>query len=117
MSKVFKICEKKEWDDVKNKDVFKGSKSDQIDGFIHLSTAKQLKGTLEKYFKTKSPLYLLEVYTDDLELVWEVSRNKQLFPHLYQPLPLNSVARVHTISMDTEGNHIIPEQVFNDQKL
>ena len=114
MNKVFKICEKVEWESIKNNDFFEGSKIDQSDGFIHFSTSVQLKETLEKHFASKSQLYLLEVSTDNLDLVWEVSRNNELFPHLYQPLPLGAVARVHKIFIDTEGNHILPEQVFDN---
>ena len=89
MGKVFKVFEEGEWEGVKNDDFFEGSKSDQSDGFIHFSTSEQLQETLEKHFKSKNRLYLLEVNTDDLELVWEISRNNQLFPHLYKSLPLN----------------------------
>ena len=113
MRKVFKICEKSEWESIKNKDFFEGSKIDQRDGFIHFSTSVQLKETLEKHFISKSQLYLLEVNTVNLDIVWEVSRNNELFPHLYQPLPLGAVARVYKISMNDDGHHIIPEQVFD----
>ena len=113
-NKVFKVCEEDEWEWVKNDDFFFGSEIDQIDGFIHFSTSEQLKETLEKHFKLKSPLYLLEVKTDDLELVWEKSRNNELFPHLYKPLPLSMVTEVYRIFMDAAGKHIIPELVFND---
>ena len=115
MSKVFKVCERDEWESVKSVDFFVGSKIDKSDGFIHLSTSEQLKETLEKYFKSKSQLYLLKVNTDNLDIVWEVSRNQQHFPHLYGPLPLSSVAKVYKILLDTEGNHIIPEEAFYDQ--
>ena len=114
MSKVFKVCEEDEWETVKNDDFFEGSKSDRRDGFIHFSTLEQLEETLEKYFKLKSPLYLLEVKTDNLELVWEISRNNQLFPHLYKPLPLSMVARVYKIFINAEGRHIIPEHLLNN---
>ena len=114
MSKVFKVCEKDEWEKIKQNDFFEGSKIDKNDGFIHFSTPEQLKGTLEKYFKSKGRLYLLEVNTDTLNFVWEVSRNKQQFPHLYEPLPLSAVENVYKIFVDTEGKHIIPEQVFHD---
>ena len=114
MSKVFKVCEQDDWESTKNEDFFLGSKTDRNDGFIHFSTSEQLEETLEKYFKSKSPLYLLEVKTDDLELVWEISRNNQLFPHLYSALPLNTVSQVHRIFIDDEGKHIIPEQVLNN---
>ena len=56
MSKVFKVCEKDEWENVKQNDFFEGSKIDKSDGFIHFSTSKQLKETLEKYFKSKGPI-------------------------------------------------------------
>ena len=114
MSKVFKICEKEEWESIKNNDFFEGSKIDQIDGFIHFSTSEQVKETLEKYFKSKNQLYLLEVNTDNLGLVWEVSRNNQLFPHLYEPLPLSAITRIYQIFMDTNGNHIIPKFIHDD---
>ena len=73
-----------------------------------------MKETLEKHFKLKSPLYLLEVETDDLEIEWEISRNNQLFPHLYEPLPLSKVTNIYRIILDSEGTHIIPETVYND---
>ena len=114
MIKVFKVCDKDEWEEAKDQDFFKGSKRDQRDGFIHLSTSEQLKGTLEKYFKLKSNLYLLELNVDNLEIIWEESRNKKLFPHLYEPLPLSSVMNVYRIFLDIGGNHIIPEKVSND---
>ena len=114
MGKVFKVCEEDEWEGAKNNVFFAGSKSDLKDGFIHFSTSEQLEDTLEKYFKLKSPLYLLEVKTEDVELVWETSRNNQLFPHLYSPLPLNMVSKVYRIFIDDEGKHIIPEQVLNN---
>ena len=114
MGKVFKVCEEDDWESTKNEDLFLGSKADRRDGFIHFSTSEQLEETLEKYFNSKSPLYLLEVNTDDVELIWEISRNNQLFPHLYSPLPLNMVSHVYRIFIDDAGKHIIPEQVFNN---
>ena len=114
ISKVFKVCEKNEWEILKQKDFFEGSKIDKKDGFIHFSTSEQLRDTLEKYFKAKSQLYLLEVNTDSLDLVWEVSRNKQKFPHLYAHLPLSAVTKVYKIFLDSEGKHIIPTQAFYD---
>ena len=114
MGKVFKVCEEDDWESTKNEDFFLGSKADRSDGFIHFSTSEQLEETLKKHFKSKSPLFLLEVNTDDLELVWEISRNNQMFPHLYSPLPLNMVSQVYRIFKDDKGKHIIPKQVLNN---
>ena len=114
MGKVFKVIEEDDWESIKNKDFFLGSKTDRSDGFIHFSSSEQLEETLEKYFKSKSPLYLLVVKTDDVKFVWEMSRNNQLFPHLYGPLPLNMVSQVYRIVINDEGKHIIPEQVLKN---
>ena len=114
MEKIFKVCEEDVWERAKNDEFFEGSEIDKSDGFIHFSTSEQLKETLEKHFKSKSPLYLLEVKTDDLELVWEISRNNQLFPHLYKSLPISMVSKVYRIFINAEGKHIIPEFVFNN---
>ena len=113
MGKVFKVCEEEDWETTKNNEFFAGSKNDLSDGFIHFSTPEQLKETLEKHFKSKSPLYLLEVETDDLELVWEISRNNKLFPHLYEPLPLSMVTKVYRILINADGKHIIPKHILN----
>ncbi len=113
MSKIFKICDKDEWEETQNNTLFEGSKNDQIDGFIHFSTREQLKETLEIHFRSKNNLYLLEVNSEKLDIVWEIGRNKELFPHLYQPLPLAKVVRVHRIFIDARGNHLIPETVFD----
>ena len=114
MGRVFKICEKDEWENAKNNDFFEGSKIDQIDGFIHFSTSEQVKETLKKHFTSKNKLYLLEINADDLQLVWEVSRNNQIFPHLYEPLPLDAITRIYKVFMGTNGNHIIPKLIYDD---
>ena len=46
---VYKICTKQEWDILKQKKSWDGSKSDIEDGFIHLSNKEQVNQTLKKY--------------------------------------------------------------------
>ena len=69
---------------------FTGAPVDLADGYIHLSTADQLAGTLEKHFAGRSGLVVAEI---DLALLgdtvrWETSRGGALFPHVYGPLPI-----------------------------
>ena len=54
MNKVFKICEKVEWESIKNNDFFEGSKIDQSDGFIHFSTSVQLKERSKNILRQKA---------------------------------------------------------------
>jgi uncharacterized protein (DUF952 family) len=73
--------------------VFRGSPDDRRDGFIHFSTAAQVRGTLEKYFAGESGLVLIAVAAGKLgaALKWEPSRGGALFPHLYGDLSLTAV--------------------------
>ncbi|MFN7399914.1 MAG: DUF952 domain-containing protein, partial [Sandaracinobacter sp.] len=68
---------------------------DLHDGFIHLSTAEQLPGTLEKHFAGMAGLRIVEVAVEgDPDLRLEESRGGALFPHLYRPLRLADVLGV-----------------------
>lgn len=89
---VFKIFRAAEWAAFELQGMFEGSADDLKDGFIHLSTAGQLDGTLAKHFKGESGLVVAEVDVgDDPALRWEASRGGALFPHLYRPLALADV--------------------------
>jgi uncharacterized protein (DUF952 family) len=58
------------------------------EGFVHLSTAEQLAGTLGVHFAAHAAVWLLEVELapDDPALRREVSRDGMRFPHLYRAL-------------------------------
>ncbi len=60
----------------------------ESEGFIHLSFASQLRGTLDTHYKQAIAAVLLEVDPADLgdALKVEASRGGALFPHVYRPL-------------------------------
>lgn len=70
-----------------------GAPIDLADGYVHMSTAAQLEGTLSKHFAGESDLSLLAIEADNLgaRLKWEVSRGDALFPHLYRDLMVSDV--------------------------
>lgn len=72
---------------------FPGSADDRRDGFIHLSGAAQVAGTLAKHFA--GAVGLIGAQCDPAQmgedLRWDVSRGGALFPHLYRPLRLADV--------------------------
>jgi uncharacterized protein (DUF952 family) len=65
------------------------------EGFVHLSFAGQLRGTLNAHFASANEVYLLELDGSALaaDLRLEPSRGAALFPHYYAPLPLTSILR------------------------
>lgn len=84
-----------------------GAPVDLADGYIHLSTAAQLPGTLAKHFANESGLRLLAVDTDALApLRWEPSRGGDLFPHLYRELRAQDVLWSRALPLGSHGHDI-----------
>jgi uncharacterized protein (DUF952 family) len=89
---------------------FAGAPVDREDGFIHLSTADQLAGTLERHFAGQDGLWLAAV---DLEALgeavrWEPSRGGELFPHLYGELTLAAVTAYSELHYEPDGTLRLP---------
>jgi|TARA_B100002051_G_scaffold227632_1_gene223815 uncharacterized protein (DUF952 family) len=92
---VYRILHPDEWDDFKRKKVFYGNDLDKKSGYIHLSEKKQLKKTINIYFKKKK-VVILKIDTEKLKkkILWETSRGGEKFPHLYDSLTLENVVKV-----------------------
>lgn len=108
---IYKICERSAWDTALKNGAFTGSADDVRDGFIHFSTARQLRGTLDKHFAGRNDLVLIEVDTHALtaEVRWESSSGGTLYPHLYGPLPTAAAIRSFPLVIGTDGRHSLPE--------
>jgi beta-hydroxylase len=81
---AFKILTAEEWTDFQAEGRFEGSPVDRADGFIHLSAADQVEGTLTRHFSGQTGLVLVEVDLGALgdTVRWEESRGGALFPHV-----------------------------------
>lgn len=93
---AYKILTADQWAQFEADGMFHGAPVDLADGYIHLSAADQLQGTLDKHFAGQSGLVIVEI---DLAMLgdavrWEVSRGDALFPHVYAPLPMAAVLGV-----------------------
>jgi uncharacterized protein (DUF952 family) len=110
---IYKIATAASYAPARMAEQYDGMPIDAADGYMHFSTAVQLAETLRLHFKGQSDLVILAVRTADLpELVWEPSRNGQLFPHLYGgPLSLSAVEWEAPVTVDAEGNCRLPEGV------
>ncbi len=105
---VYKICPKDIWQAAVDEGVFKGSGIDLADGFIHFSAASQVIETAAKHYAGIDNLVLVRVATETIDLVWEVSRGGDLFPHLYGDLPLSAAVEVRDLPLSPSGQHIFP---------
>ena len=86
-----------------------GSMADERDGFIHLSTASQLSGTLDKHFRGEGELSVLSFESRDLgrNLRWERSRNDGLFPHYYGELEAELIQSWYPVRQ-VASQHVLP---------
>lgn len=90
---AYKILTADQWAQFRADGVFLGAPVDLADGYIHLSAAEQLQGTLDKHFAGQTGLVVAEVDLGALgdTVKWEVSRDSALFPHVYGLLPMTAV--------------------------
>ena len=111
MALIYKICAADLWRAAERAGAFTGAPVDRDDGFIHFSTAAQVRETAAKHFQGRHDLLLIAVDADALgpALRYEPSRGGELFPHLYGALPLAAVRRVEPLPLDGEGRHLFPE--------
>lgn len=112
-SLIYKVCDAAEWRAAEAAGQYVGAPVDLADGFIHFSTAQQLRETVRRYFAVNGDLVLVE--TDGARLgealKWEPSRGGDLFPHLYAPLPMEAVIRVWNFPRGADGARIFPREV------
>ena len=106
---IFKIFRDAEWQDLRKNGETVGAPIDVTDGYIHFSTAAQAQETAAKHFAGADGLFLVAVDADALgdALKWEVSRNDDLFPHLYRKMALSDVVWAQPLPLQ-DGVHQFP---------
>ena len=89
---------------------FAGAEVDLADGYIHLSSAEQLTGTVDKHFAGWDDLHVaaVDLAAQGERLKWEPSRGGALFPHLYGPLLLETVVAYGPLERDEAGQVKLP---------
>ena len=105
---IYKVCDSVLWKDAKQAGKFIGAEIDLQDGYIHFSKASQLRDTLARHFASRDGLVLLKIEISQLDIIWETARNGDLFPHLYDHLPLSSVVAEYRLDLSNDGFHIVP---------
>jgi uncharacterized protein (DUF952 family) len=111
MSLIYKICPRALWREAEAAGRFDGAPIDRLDGYIHLSTAAQVRETAARHFAGQSDLLLIAVEAETLgsSLRYEPARGGELFPHLYGPLRLAAVHAVHELPLGSDGRHAFPD--------
>ena len=114
--KVYKVLRANEWETASNTGKIV-TDLDNIDGFIHLSTAVQLAATLSFFFRDSDEVFLLQLDLEKLDkdkLLYEEpypneGKRKSAFPHLYSELRADQIANVWNLE---RGAFNLPEEVL-----
>jgi uncharacterized protein (DUF952 family) len=109
---IFKVLTAEQWAALDREGSTAGAPVDLADGYVHLSTAAQLPGTLAKHFAGAQGLVLAAVDAEGVDdaLKWEPSRGGDLFPHLYRRLFLADVLWMKPLPIGADGSHDIPPE-------
>ncbi len=97
---LFHLVSPQEWREAQEKGIYQPT-SLETEGFIHFSSARQIKGVHRKYYGERRDLLLLVVDETRLDspLRWESPPGtEERFPHLYGPLNLSAVIKVIDLS-------------------
>jgi len=110
---IYKICPETLWRAAEAAGRFEGAPVDHADGFIHFSTAAQVRETAARHFAGQSDLVLVSVDGGRLgpALRFEASRGGDLFPHLYGALPMEAVTAVQPLPLGADGSHVFPPEI------
>ena len=106
---IYKICDATLWEAAVEAGEFKGAEIDLADGYIHFSTAEQMRETAAKHFVGRDGLVIIAVDANALgdEVKWEPSRGGALFPHLYRPLKVSEASWSESLPL-VDGAHVFP---------
>jgi uncharacterized protein (DUF952 family) len=107
---VFHMCRCDEWQEALASGGYAGSSQDRKDGFIHFSTAAQIRDSAARHRAGQSGLVLLAADPEVLgpALRWEKSRGGQLFPHHYGEIPVASIRWARDLPLGPDGTHRFP---------
>lgn len=102
---IYKIIPNALWLKAKEEGIVPPMSIDEADGYMHFSTADQLRETMSLHFKGQGDLVVLTVPLAPISenITWEQSRGGALFPHLYAPLPLSEIVANDVASVDKNG--------------
>lgn len=110
---IYKTCPEPLWREAQLVGRFEGAPVDHADGFIHFSSAAQVRETAARHFAGQAGLCLLTVAVERLGVARrrEVSRGGAHFRHLYGPLRLTAVRDVQPMPLQADCTPRFPVEI------
>lgn len=113
---IYTLVRGEDWRAAEAVGEYRGSAHDRRDGFLHFSTAAQVRASAARHRAGAPDLFLVEVDVAALGdvLRWEPAASGSrpgLFPHLYGPLSLGAVRSVTELRLNPDGTHVFPASI------
>jgi len=108
---IYHMCPAEAWAAALCAGSYDGTEDDRRDGFIHFSTAGQIRESARRHRAGQAGLVLVAVETGRLgdRLRWEPARGGALFPHLYGKLSPDEALEVVELPLGPDGEHVFPK--------
>ena len=112
MARILHITTAGQWAAARQAGTYRGETLDS-EGFIHCSTPEQVIAVANARFRGQPDLVLLDIAPDRIgpDIRWEVAENGQRYPHIYGPLNVDAVERVHEFPPQPDGSFTLPVTV------
>ncbi|PRP90305.1 hypothetical protein ENSA5_66010 [Enhygromyxa salina] len=116
---LYRICEAEVWAQAQTEGALPLSELDRRDGYVHLSTAAQVPGTLHRFFAGRDDLVVLTISRaalDGAALRFEAPshaphEHAELFPHFYGRVTLGAITRAEALTLGEGGHHRLPDEL------
>lgn len=113
-ARIYTLVRGADWRAAERQGEYRGSADDARDGFLHFSTAAQVRESAAKHRRGEPDLWLVEADAARLgaALKWEPAsggKRPGLFPHLYGGLPLSAVLSATRLALRADGTHDFPD--------
>lgn len=115
-SVIYTMVREADWQAALRDGAYSGSADDRRDGFLHFSTAVQVRASAAKHRAGERDLVLVVVESAALgaALRWEAASGGNrpgLFPHVYGALPVTAVRSVKPLPLGADGRHGFPAEI------
>jgi uncharacterized protein (DUF952 family) len=112
MAVIYKLLDAELWRKAEAAGVFTGAGIDIADGYIHLSTAAQVRETARLWFREGDEILLVGFGEDGLDgLRYEASRGGELFPHVFAPIPVAKAVSAQLLKRGADGLFEFPQGI------
>lgn len=111
MNTILHITQRQQWTTAKNIGTYRSNTLDS-EGFTHCSTAAQVVGSANRFFKDQTDLVILVIHRDLVksEIRDEGTESSNLFPHIYGELNIDAVVKVIDFEAGADRVFTLPKE-------